>query len=189
MTRLWLYWVVVISLPLPAVRVEPNQPDFDEWYRGQWPRLVGAMVLVTGDVEAARDVAAQAFLRAYEGWEAGVIRDPGAWTYRVAVNLAHRQARRAATERRLLLRTTRPATEVAPGVEPELWRAVARLPERQRTAVGLRYIADLTQAEVAGAMGVSPGTAAATLSAARAALRQVLSEPGGDGPPLRGARP
>lgn len=163
-------------------------PDFDEWYRGQWPRLVGAMLLVTGDVESARDVAAQAFLRAYEGWDAGVIRDPGAWTYRVAVNLVRRRARRAATEHRLLLRSARPTAEVAPGIEPELWRAVARLPQRQRTAVGLRYIADLTQVEVAHAMGVSPGTAAATLSAARAVLRQALADPGDDRPP-QGARP
>lgn len=58
---------MAISFSIPAVCVEPTLPDFDEWYRDQWPRLVGAMLLVTGDVESARDVAAQAFLRAYEG--------------------------------------------------------------------------------------------------------------------------
>ena len=55
-----------------------------------------------------------------------------------------------------------------------MWAAVAALPDRQREAIALRYLLGLTQAEVADAMGVAPGTASATLAAARRALAPIL---------------
>jgi RNA polymerase sigma factor (sigma-70 family) len=58
----------------------------------------------------------------------------------------------------------------------DLERAISTLPPRQQLAVQLRYAADLTQAEVATAMGVAPGTASALLSQAREALRQILED-------------
>ena len=61
----------------------------------------------------------------------------------------------------------------APAIE--LWQAVGDLPRRQREAVVLRYIGDLTEAQTALAMGIAPGTAAATLSAARRSLARRLS--------------
>jgi len=54
-----------------------------------------------------------------------------------------------------------------PQVASEVWDAMALLPFRQRQALALRYLLGMTQAEVADAMGVAPGTAAATLHAAR----------------------
>ena len=59
---------------------------------------------------------------------------------------------------------------------PELWDAVRSLPAKQRTAVVLRYVGDYPEAEIAEAMGVTRGTVAATLSAARAALATKLGE-------------
>jgi RNA polymerase sigma factor (sigma-70 family) len=58
----------------------------------------------------------------------------------------------------------------------ELRVAVARLPERQRTTVFLRYYADLDYTAIGRALGISPGTVAATLSSAHAALRSQLEE-------------
>ena len=52
---------------------------------------------------------------------------------------------------------------------------VADLPPRTRTAVALRYVADLTEAQVAEAMNVSRGTVASTLSSARQRLAAVLA--------------
>jgi RNA polymerase sigma-70 factor (ECF subfamily) len=53
---------------------------------------------------------------------------------------------------------------------------VAKLPDRQRTAVVLRYVADLPEADIAAAMKVSRGTVASTLSDARKALARHLSD-------------
>jgi DNA-directed RNA polymerase specialized sigma24 family protein len=60
--------------------------------------------------------------------------------------------------------------------DPDVWTAVRSLPLRQRTAVMLRYVADFAEADIAEAMGVSRGTVAATLSAARRSLALVLAD-------------
>ena len=58
----------------------------------------------------------------------------------------------------------------------ELRVALARLPERQRTAVFLRYYADLEYAAIGKVLGIQTGTVSATLNAAHAALRSQLEE-------------
>jgi RNA polymerase sigma factor (sigma-70 family) len=60
------------------------------------------------------------------------------------------------------------AVEVRSG----LWARVRDLPERQRMAVGLRYIADLDHAGVAAAMGTTPGATRRLVSDALATLRK-----------------
>jgi RNA polymerase sigma factor (sigma-70 family) len=54
--------------------------------------------------------------------------------------------------------------------------ALARLPYRQREALVLRYFLDLTEDEIAAAMGVSPGTVKSTTSRATAALGRLLKD-------------
>ena len=54
--------------------------------------------------------------------------------------------------------------------------AIARLPERQRLALFLRYYADLDYRTIALVLGVKEGTVSATLSAAHAAVRHLLEE-------------
>jgi RNA polymerase sigma-70 factor (ECF subfamily) len=87
----------------------------------------------------------------------------------VALNCLRRSLRRQRHEA-VLLRRPRPANPPVPLPHPELWAEVRSLPERQRIAVVLRYVADLPEAEIAEAMGVARGTVAATLSAARKQL-------------------
>jgi RNA polymerase sigma factor (sigma-70 family) len=53
---------------------------------------------------------------------------------------------------------------------------VAELPERQRTVLFLRYYADLDYRAIAAALGIRPGTVAATLSAAHRAIRAQLED-------------
>ncbi len=54
--------------------------------------------------------------------------------------------------------------------------AIRALPGRQREALVLRYYADLSEAEIARAMGVSRGTVKSTTSRAVAALARMLQE-------------
>jgi RNA polymerase sigma factor (sigma-70 family) len=91
------------------------------------------------------------------------------------VNLLRRRFRRSAVEQRLWARAIEPRRPAA--VEPELWAAVRALPVRQRTAIALRYVCDLPQAEIAVVMDVAAGTVSATLTAARRRLAVVLGEP------------
>ena len=56
-------------------------------------------------------------------------------------------------------------------MQETLRRAIDRLPQRMRAAVMLRYYEDMTEAEVADALGVSLGTVKSTVSRAVAKLR------------------
>jgi RNA polymerase sigma-70 factor (ECF subfamily) len=147
-----------------------DDDDFETWFRSEYPRVLGALVLALGSREAAEEVTAEAFARAYERWDRvrGLAR-PGGWVYTVALNEARRKWRRRALEWRLLSKS-RAESPVAPETGVELWDLVRTLPPRQRTAVVLRYVGDLSEAEVAKAMGISTGAVAKTLHVARSRL-------------------
>lgn len=149
--------------------------SFDDWYRAYHPVLVAALTVVAGDGSVAHDAADEALVRAYERWSrVQATSSPEAWTYAVGVNFLRRRARRAALEATLLRRTPPPSS--TPGLPPDVWDAVRQLPKRQREAIALRYVLDLSEAQVADAMGVAPGTASATLVSARKALAVLLHD-------------
>ncbi len=151
--------------------------DAFAWYRNEHPRLLAAMAIVTRDLHVAEDVTADAFARALAAWNrVSNMESPAGWTYRVALNLARRRARRAAIEQRLLRRLAPEEAGIPSERATEIWDAVRALPPRARTAIALRYAAELSEAEVATAMNVAVGTASATLSAARRALAVSLTE-------------
>ena len=154
-----------------------DYPGFEDWYQAEWGRLVAILALVDGDLEAAREAAAEAFVRALGRWpQVAVMDQRTGWLYRVGLNVQRRRLRRANLEQRLLARAERRERTDMPEPAVELHRAVAALPRRQRMAVVLTYFADLPQAEVAAAMGVRRGTVASTLSDARASMALTLKE-------------
>jgi DNA-directed RNA polymerase specialized sigma24 family protein len=149
--------------------------DFATWYSTAHPKVVTSLMLVTGDLHAAQEAADEAFARAYDRWSRVSNMDsPTGWTYRVAHNVLRRKWHRAALERTLLLR--RPAPTTIPAPAGETWEAVRRLPERQRAAVVLHYVADLTEVEVAATMGISRSTVSSSLTAAKRRLGRMLAD-------------
>lgn len=121
----------------------------------------------------AEDVAAETLARIYADW--GRLRgvpwlEP--WAVRIATNLSIDQIRRS--------RRPLPAVETAASGELEvrldLATAVARLPRRQREAVGLRYFADLSELEVAALMNVSVGSVKKHVHRGLASIRVDLGE-------------
>jgi RNA polymerase sigma-70 factor (ECF subfamily) len=157
---------------------EADDDAFAAWYRSEHPRLLATMTIVTRDLHAAQDITAEAFARALAAWHrVSGMDSPTGWTYRVAVNLARRRARRAALEARLLHRVARTDADFPAEQAIELWDAVRALPPRAREAIALRYTAGLSEAEVAAAMKVAVGTASATLASARRSLATALAEP------------
>lgn len=148
---------------------------FEAWYRAEFPRVSRAMALATGDPGVGEEAAAESFALALLHWSrVSAMESPGGWVYATALNQVRRSWRRQRLESRYLQRC-RVQDIPAPG-EPDtaLWRAVAELSERARTAVALRYVADLSEAEIAAAMNVTRGTVATTLSRARKQLAEQL---------------
>ena len=157
--------------------------DFEPWYLRRHPLVIGTLVAMCGDADAAADATDEAFSRALGHWgRVSQMASPDAWVTTVAVNELKRRLRRRSTEARLLRRRQGRPSESAPDANPEVWAAVRELPERQRLAVVLRYVGDFDEAHVAEVMGVARGTVAATLHAARARLAEVLDPEGLEAP-------
>jgi RNA polymerase sigma factor (sigma-70 family) len=58
--------------------------------------------------------------------------------------------------------------------DPDIWQAVAALPERQRVAVTLKYVADFDHKAVAAVLDTTPAASRRLVSDALATLRQEL---------------
>jgi len=157
-----------------ASREGVKEETFEPWFRREYPRVLGALILAIDNRDVAEEATAEAFARAYEKWErVGKMGSPGGWIYTVALNVARRGIRRRTMER-ILLRKFHATTEVPPDTGFELWDVVRKLPPRERTAIVLRYVGDLKESEVAKAMGISNGGVAKTLSVARSHLGVAL---------------
>jgi RNA polymerase sigma-70 factor (sigma-E family) len=152
---------------------------FERFCRAEYGSVVRTAWLITGDREAAVDLAQEAFARAFERWASVSRLDrPGAWATRVVTNLALSwQRRRRREQRALASQAERWAVPVDPAPSDlDLLRALSRLTARQRTVIVLRYYADMPVAEVASALGRRPGTVRALTAQALAILRAWVSD-------------
>ena len=140
---------------------------------------VGLAYLLTGDPHLAEDLAQEAFVRLAGRFRH--LREPAAfeaYLRRTVVNLFTSQLRRRRLERAYLRREAgrRPPREELPDVagRDELWRALQRLPERQRAAVVLRYYEDLPEREVAATLRCSNAAAKSLVARGMRALRDEI---------------
>jgi RNA polymerase sigma-70 factor (ECF subfamily) len=157
------------------MRVTQQQTTFAEWYREAQPWLLESVLRAVNRRAVAEDALDEAFEKAFARWErVQAMRSPNGWVYRVAVNAARAQLRREVREGERLALATGPLVTPPPG--GEAWLLVATLPVRQRTAVVLRHVGGMTEAEVAEAMGVTRSTVSSTLASAYKALAGELGE-------------
>lgn len=170
----------VPEIDLVGVTDAATRPDFDSFFRAEYPNLVSLATAVTGDRQAGEDVAAETMSRAYRRWDRiGTYDKPGAWTRRVAVNLLHSRRRRVTSEVRAVLRLSgRDTTENDRAADvtgaANFRDLLAPLPPRQRTAVALHYLHDLPVADIAEAMDCAEGTVKSHLHAARTAMAEAV---------------
>ncbi len=149
---------------------------FDAFYRAELHSMVALATSLTGDAGHSAELAQEALLRTYRSWETVSTLDrPGAWTRRVLINLtidAHRRAQREqrATRRVVGARRAEPPSPTVDAVSEQFWSAVRALPDRQRHAVALHYIDDLSVAEVARVLEATEGTVKTSLHMARKSL-------------------
>jgi RNA polymerase sigma-70 factor (ECF subfamily) len=157
--------------------VTREHQDFEKWYASTHPRLLSLLVVTCGDLDLAREATDEAFVRALERWDrVRRMAAPEGWTYRVALNVVRRRARRSARERELV-ESPHPVPPPASAWNPDLWAAVRSLPDRERLAIALRYVADLPAKHVAEVMGIAEGTVWSTLASAKQRLRDVMTDP------------
>jgi RNA polymerase sigma-70 factor (sigma-E family) len=140
-------------------------------------RLAYAM---TGDVAVAEDVVAEAFARTYERWVRGKIDNPSAYVRRSVVNEARSTWRRLAVRRKHAARErhVEPSTALRADRIADadvLQRALSTLAPRQRAVVVLRVVDDLSEQDVAAALGCSVGTVKSSLSRGLERLRDALT--------------
>jgi RNA polymerase sigma-70 factor (ECF subfamily) len=149
----------------------------EDVYEHDHDRLVQALTIVAGNRETAADAVQEAFVRLVRDWgRVAAYEDPAAWVRRVALNLIHDDRRALWSQARLLLRIEQQprVSEEIRSFDPQLWQQVRILPAKQRTAVALRYVGDLTLHEVAETMHVSEGTVDQHLRRALRTLREAL---------------
>lgn len=157
-------------------------------YEAHWGRLVRLAWLLLHDQSAAEDAVQDAFVATARSWER--IRDSGATTaylHRAVVNNCRSLQRHGlVAERHLRVTRERPETPgrasaesaedvaVRTAEQARLLATVATLPQRQREVVVLRYYADLSEAQIAHALDISPGSVKAHAHRALATLRSQL---------------
>lgn len=137
--------------------------------------------VLCGDAHRAEDAVAEAFTKMYRRWRRGRIEHPRAYLRRAVVNEVSSRFRRLALERREAQRRhgddrgARSSDDALADVDL-VYRGLRALPERQRTAIVLRFYADLSEADTADAMDVSVGTVKSSVSRGLQRLRAAIGE-------------
>ena len=147
-------------------------------YQQRYQAFLRVAEAIVGDVERARDVVQDAFSRALRSRFDYRSEGPlDAWVWRTLVNTA-RTARGDPALRHLPLTEVggQPASTDGQARSDDMRTLIAALPERQRLVLFLRYYADLDYRAVADVLAIKPGTVAATLNHAHAAIRDALQE-------------
>jgi RNA polymerase sigma factor (sigma-70 family) len=159
-----------------ADREQAGLREIEAAYRREFARFLHVATAITGDVERAADSVQDGFAKAIRLRESYCGRGSlQGWLWRIVVNAARDQASAVPTLSSLGP-TDQPATALDASDSADVRAVLARLPERQRLVLFLRYYADLDYEAIATALGISSGTVGATLHAAHAALRAQIQE-------------
>jgi RNA polymerase sigma-70 factor (sigma-E family) len=153
---------------------------FDEFVRARSAALLRSAYLLTTDRQEAEDLLQEVLERLYVKWRR-IDGEPEAYARRILTNQAiNRWRRRSRRVREAPLydhadvAVDDRADEVA--VRGAVLHALRGLPMRQRAAVVLRYLDDLSEADTARVMGCSVGTVKSHTSRALAHLRSTLPD-------------
>jgi RNA polymerase sigma-70 factor (sigma-E family) len=154
-----------------------------ELYRAHRRDLVRLATLLVDDQAIAEDAVQDAFVAmARQGGRD--IEDPGAYLRTAVLNNARSTLRKRRVRRRHLRSVDR--LPVAPGADQavlldedarQVLAALRELSDRQREVLVLRYWADLSEAEIADALGISAGSVKTHAHRGTAALARILEAP------------
>jgi RNA polymerase sigma-70 factor (ECF subfamily) len=175
---------ITVTEPTSAHDAAAANAFLEELFAKHHGEIFAYLVRMVRDPELAADLTQDAFIKAYRAQS--TLEKPEnarAWLYQIAHRVAlddirHRkiirmvpwsgESRGAAPSAEHLAMETR--------LTGELQRALGRIPERQRAALVLAEVHDLTGLELASVLGVSHVAARALLTRARESLRQALAD-------------
>lgn len=172
-----------------AGRSGRSRAEFDRFVAEHSDALLRTAYLVVWDLPEAEDLVQECLLIVARRWPRVRAMDHRhAYARRVLVNLALDGARRRSRRRQELGDIDRAAQALpdtaddaaaralsAVDARTELIAALATLPPRQRAVLVLRYFEDLSEAQVAAALGCSLGTVKSTASRGLARLQTSLT--------------
>ncbi|MGW7464289.1 SigE family RNA polymerase sigma factor [Streptomyces xantholiticus] len=163
------------AAPVPSYTPHPS---FSSYVRARGPVLLRTARSLTSNPSDAEDLLQTALTKTYVAWER--IEDPRAldgYVRRALLNTRTSQWRKRKVDE--FVCDELPEPETVPAVDPAeqqvlhdaMWRAVMKLPDRQRAMLVLRYYEDLSEAQTAEVLGVSIGTVKSAVSRALGKLR------------------
>ncbi|MFY1675039.1 SigE family RNA polymerase sigma factor [Plantactinospora sp. WMMB334] len=164
------------------------EEEFREFVAARSAALLRTAYLLAGDWATAEDLLQTALTKTYLAWKRlGEIEAVEPYARRVLINTATSWWRRRwHGERPTEVLPERPAPDqMEEQLERDrLWRHVRALPVRQRAVLVLRFYEDLSEAQTAALLDISPGTVKSQTSRALATLRRRLGAEAGRAVPL-----
>jgi RNA polymerase sigma-70 factor (sigma-E family) len=149
-------------------------------YAAHYRSLVRLAALLLHDAAVAEEVVQDSFVAMHGAWRR--LADPDRALAYLRQSVVNR-SRSALRHRAVVERNAPPPAPDAASAEhgallaiehAEVMSALSRLPQRQREVLVLRYYADLSEAEIADAIGISRGAVKSHASRAMATLRADL---------------
>ncbi|MFB6553874.1 SigE family RNA polymerase sigma factor [Streptomyces sp. NPDC056405] len=155
-------------------------PSFSSYVKARQPVLLRTARSLTANPSDAEDLLQTALTKTYVAWER--IEDHRAldgYVRRALLNTRTSQWRKRKVDEFACDELPEPEP-VHAGDDPAerqalhdaMWRAIMKLPARQRAMVVLRYYEDLSEAQTAEVLGVSVGTVKSAVSRALGKLRE-----------------
>jgi RNA polymerase sigma factor (sigma-70 family) len=163
---------------------EPTEAALTAAFREEWPRLIAAGLRITGDLQAAEDVAQETLLAALDRWPLQGIPDrPGAWLMIVCRNRARNfirndsRAQQRIASLRPLLDGVPPEDREIPEIADDRLRLIAMcchpvLGDDAQVALTLRMVAGLTTEEIARGFNMPAVAIAQRIVRAKRTLRE-----------------
>jgi len=160
--------------------------QLEQMYAAHYRTLVRLAVLLVRDVGTAEEVVQDSFVAMHGRWSR--LREPDlalAYLRQTVVNRSRSVLRHRGVQGRYADRLTSVEDVHLPGADEHavaserrtaVLDALRALPQRQREVLALRYYLDLSEADIARTLGISPGTVKSHASRGVAALRTRMED-------------
>ena len=157
-----------------------DEQGFEQYVAARWTAFHRLALLLTASESAAQDLVQVTLEKVYVAWpRISGLELPDAYVRRTMVNALVSTHRLARNRREVV--TADPPERGAESREEDvldhalLWPLVCALPTRQRAVIVLRYYEDLSEQDIADALGCAVGTVKSTAHDAMTALRRGIA--------------